>query len=71
VRLVGRLESGIPSINPSESICLPLGSRSVYLEGESVILLCFDPLLLVLLWVGGRGRKGGKKREGGREEGIE
>jgi hypothetical protein len=71
VRLVGRLEGGIPRSNPSESISLPFGSRGVYLEGESVILLCFDPLLLVLLCVGGRGRKGGRKREGGREEGIE
>ena len=59
VRLVGCLLGCVPSSDPSESVCLPLRSRGIYLEGESVISLRLESLLLVLYGV--------RKREGGRE----
>ena len=69
VRLVGSLETGIPCSYTCESVCLPLGSSSVYLEGESVILLGLDPLLLVLLKLEEERKEVGRKEESGR--GIE
>ena len=70
VRLVGCLLGCVPSGDPSESVCLPLRSRGIYLEGESVISLRLESLLLVLYGVRKRegGREGGERdeREGGR-----